>query len=236
MRWMRMRLMAPLAAFGGTTTGARGVTRNMPARSMLTGLFANALGWTRAMRAEHQMLQDRLVHGVLWESDPGRGRMIDYQTARLNKTDRAWTTRGAPAGRAGSPHTYAGAHQRWRHYHADLRMHVVVRLEPAAAAPTLDTLASALDQPARPLCIGRKTCLPACRLFAGWVEARDVRAALADTAPADGRGLAFWPETEGTGEAHRVSPVTDERNWASGLHGGERLVCEGPIVAAGREA
>ena len=234
MRWMHLRLHAPLAAFGGEAIDAHRVIRNVPAQSMLTGMLANALGWTRAMRTEHQTLQDRIVFGAVWDRDAGLSRMTDYQTAQLGKNDRVWTTRGTPAGRAGGAATYAGAHQRWREYHADLRMAVVLRLEPADAAPTLDALAQALDQPARPLFIGRKCCLPSFRIFGGWVEnAPNAHAALEAVAGSGGgRKLAFWPEAEepvGTGRR----PVTDERNWVTGLHGGGRFVREGLIGSRG---
>ena len=151
MRWMHLRFQAPLAAFGGEMIDAHGVIRNVPAQSMLTGLLANALGWTRTMRAEHQALQDRIVFGAVWERNVALSRMTDYQTAQLDKNDRAWTTRGVPAGRAGGAATYTGAHQRWRDYHADLRLAVVLRLDPADANPTIDALAAALDRPARTL-------------------------------------------------------------------------------------
>ena len=238
MRWMHLRFRAPLAAFGGEMIDAHGVIRNVPAQSMLTGLLANALGWTRAMRAEHQALQERIVFGVVGERDAAHNRTTDYQTARLGKNDRAWTTRGVPAGRAGGAATYAGAHQRWRDYHADLRLAVVLRLDPADAAPTLDTLAAALDRPARPLFIGRKSCLPSARIFGGWVtDAADARAALQAVAPTSGRRLlAFWPEGEGTAGAVRITTVTDERNWVSGLHGGGRRICEGSISSSRDEA
>ena len=181
MRWMHLRLRAPLGAFGGEMIDARGVTRNFPAQSMMTGLLANALGWTRTMRDEHQSLQERIVFGALWEQEVGLSRMTDYQTAQLGKNDRAWTTRGVPAGRAGGAATYAGSHQRWRDYHADLRVTVVLRLEPADESPTLEDLAAALDRPSRPLFIGRKSStrasmvVPAQRgtgLFGAAVEAR----------------------------------------------------------------
>ena len=238
MRWMHLRFHAPLAAFGGEMIDAHGVIRNVPAQSMLTGLLANALGWTRAMRAEHQALQERIVFGVVWERDVAHSRMTDYQTAQLGKADRAWTTRGIPAERAGGAATYAGAHQRWRDYHADLRLAVALRLDPADADPTLDTLAAALDRPARPLFIGRKSCLPSARIFAGWVpDAADVRAALRAVAPTKAsRLLAFWPEGEGTDGAVRITTVTDERNWVSGLHGGGRRMCEGSISSSRDEA
>ena len=234
MRWMRLRFWAPLGAFGGETIDAHGVIRDFPSQSMLTGLLANALGWTRAMRAEHQSLQERIVFGAVWEQEVGLSRMTDYQTAQLGKNDQAWTTRGIPAGRAGGHGTYAGAHQRWRDYHTDLRMAVVLRLEPADATPTLKDLATALDRPARPLFIGRKSCLPSRPIFDGWIEeAADIRAALQHAVTAGGPPqLAFWPESEGADGAHRTTDVTDERNWLSGLHGGARRVCEGQIAAS----
>ncbi len=237
MRWMHLRLCAPLAAFGGEAIDARGVTRNFPAQSMLTGLLANALGWTRSMREDHQSLQDRIVFAALWEQDVGLSRMTDYQTAHLGKNDRAWTTRGIPVGRGGAPATYAGAHQRWRDYHSDLRLAIVLRLAPPDASPTLADLAKALARPSRPLFIGRKSCLPSAPIFTGWVtHAVDARAALRAVAPNGGIGLlAFWPESEGTRGAHRTMDVTDERNWVSGLHGGGRRLCEGRLTATRSE-
>ena len=44
-RWLVLQLEAPLVAFGGVTIDHIGVIRDFPALSMLTGLFANALGW-----------------------------------------------------------------------------------------------------------------------------------------------------------------------------------------------
>lgn len=246
MRWLHMRFHAPLASFGGTMIDGRGGTEPAPGRSMLTGLFANALGWTRKMRAEHQALQDRIVSGAVRDDDGLLKRMTDYQTAQLVYRERAWTTRGVPAERGGGKDTYDGAHQRWRDYHADLRMSVVLRLEPATGEPTVDALAAALDRPARTLFIGRKCCLPSGRIFFGWLEAPDarsaLRAALRKSLPAGLRkevpkgaeGLpAFWPESEGNTGACRTTGRVDERNWFSGLHGGERRICEGPISAEG---
>ena len=237
MRWLHLRLRAPMAAFGGEIVDAHGVIRNVPAQSMLTGLLANALGWVRSMRAEHQVLQDRIVFGAAWERDIGLSRMMDYQTAQLGKNDRAWTARGVPAGRDGGAATYAGAHQRWREYHADLQLSVVLRLEPGEASPTLDELQAALERPARPLFIGRKCCLPSSPIFKDWVEAPSAREALEAVAPAGSAGLfASWPATEGTDGSDRITTVTDERNWISGLHGGGRKVCEGSLGASRGEA
>ena len=108
MRWMHLRLEAPLASFGGEAIDAGGVIRDFPAQSMLTGLFGNALGWTRTMRAEHQSLQDRIVFGAVHDHEPALRRMVDYQTAQLGKSDKAWSARGTPIGRAGGGQDLSG--------------------------------------------------------------------------------------------------------------------------------
>ncbi len=234
MRWMHLRFEAPLASFGGEAIDARGVIRDFPAQSMLTGLFGNALGWTRAMKAEHQVLQDRIVFAAAHDEDPDLRRVTDYQTAQLGKADRAWTTRGMPMGRAGGAQTYSGAHQRWRDYHSDLRLSLVVRLDPAESTPTLEQLADALKRPARPLFLGRKPCLPSAEIFRTWVAEADARSALSAVLPVGRECYAIWPHAETPEGAHATRLITDERNWAGGgLHGGARRVCMGRV--AGRE-
>ena len=211
MRWMHMRLRAPLMAFGGVVIDDRGPSRDFPGQSMLVGLFANALGWTRDMHEEHQALQDRLTFGAVHER-PGN-RLTDYQTARLYQHERSWSTRGRPIGRKKSS-SYKSRDrrgqwltaQRWRDYGMDLSVSVLVRLDPAPSNPTLDAVAAALERPARPLFIGRKSCLPSEGLFRGWVEAPDARAALRKVMPPGAVGLpAVWPESEGVGERRCVS-------------------------------
>ena len=232
MRWLHLRFRAPMAAFGGEAVDARGVIRRFPARSMLTGLLGNAMGWERSMYAELQRLQDRLIYGAADRSETETARMTDYQTAQLNKADRAWTTRGRPVGRAGGPATYAGAHQRWRDYHVDMRVEVVVRFENTSDSPTIEELACALERPARPLFIGRKACLPSAPILAGYVDAPDARSALVSLVPSNEVWRGAWPESEGVGGSDRVRSLTEERDWTAGLHVGMRRVCEGRLVGS----
>ena len=233
MRWLHLRLEAPLASFGGDAIDARGVNRDFPARSMLTGLFANALGWTREMKIEHQVLQDRIVFGAAHDGAPELGRLTDFQTVKLGKGDRAWTTSGRPSGRAGGPATYQAMHRRWRDFHSDLRMSVVVRLAPAERTPVLSDLGAGLLQPVRPLFIGRKPCLPTRRMFAGWVKGSTAREALGVVIPVGSTRYALWPYEEGSEGADVTKSITDERNWVSGLHGGTRRVCLGRVAGRG---
>ena len=246
MKHLIMNLESPMMSFGGETIDNLGVIRRFPAASMLTGIFANALGWRRIERDKHQDLQDRLVFAARIEREPAGGVSVqDFQTAQLDRNDRGWTTRGYPEGRAGGANTYNAPHLRYRDYFADMRVCVALRLrEPDvddAHAPTLDALAHALQYPKRPLFIGRKPCLPSVPLFGGFDdEGETCLAALLhtplafpDEAP---QGVAMqWPDGEGADSDEdkvrisRSQILTDERNWGSGLHGGGRLVHEGSV-------
>lgn len=233
-RWLHLRLTAPLIAFGGVMIDQVGPTRDFPSASALTGLFANALGWRRQDGAEHQALQDRLEFGALIAREGWL--LTDHQNARVYEEEPGWTTYGLPETRnKGSSYSNPAApsqignqhgrkwltHRRRRDYLADHDCRVVLRLAPGEG-PDLDTLAAALDRPARPLFMGRKPCLPSARLFAGWVEGADARGALAALALP---GRAQWPMT-GDEPGH---DLPDLRNWVSGLHGGSRRVCEGVL-------
>ena len=244
MQHLVMRLEAPLMSFGGETVDNYGVIRSFPAASMLAGLGANALGWRRTEPERHQRLQDRLVFAARIEREPAGGvRLTDFQTAKIGGSDEGWTTRGVPETRAGGANTYQSPHLRYRDYFADMRVTVALRLEPAAETPTLDELAAALQEPARPLFLGRKPCLPAAPLLAGFSDAPTALEALlafplsdnANSPDTPGDIRALWPDGEGAAdEIEGLSPsrsyqLTDQRNWRSGLHGGGRPVHEGRI-------
>lgn len=248
MRHLILNLESPLMAFGGETIDNLGVIRPFPAMSMLAGLFANALGWRRIERQRHQQLQDRMVFAARIDREPAGGvRMTDYQTVKMGDTVDlfvrsghwvvGWTTRGQPderAGALGAAGSGPFTHQRWRDYYADMRVTVALRLEPAEDEPTLDELADALQEPARPLFIGRKPCLPSTPLYGGFAEGDTALGTLLSVAPVDdGRSDSCrlqWPRDEGVDDiaATRTQIITDQRNWSSsGLHGGGRWVCEG---------
>ena len=220
-----------MLAFGGETVDARGVIAAFPGASLLTGLLANALGYRRGERERLQALQDRLVFAA--RLDRAGARITDFQTAALGAADQGWTTRGRPEGRAGGAATYKSPHIRRRDYDCDVSCAVALRLDPADVAPTLDDLAQALAAPARPLFLGRKPCLPAGPIVdpdpgRRIAEAADLAAALAGVAPAGDEAGAnlrlLLPENEAAQARDQVRPVTDARDWRSGVHGGHRMV------------
>lgn len=93
-RHLLLRLEAPLIAFGGETIDNYGVIRDFPALSMITGLFANALGWRREDCELHDRLQNRLIVGARLNTPIQR--LTDFQTAQLGKDDKGWTSWGFP--------------------------------------------------------------------------------------------------------------------------------------------
>ena len=228
-RHLMLILEGPLAAYGAEMVDARGPVRDWPGASLLTGLLGNALGFTRGQREALARLQTRLDFAV--RIDREGVRLRDFQTAQLGYSDQGWTTRGVPEGRAGGMATYESPHIRERDYFVDLLLSVAIALREADEPPTLDDLATALVEPARPLFLGRKPCLPSRPILGGYIDAADPLAAvLAAERPEGSFGddpRIVVRERPGLPEAWERLFVTDERNWISGVHAGERIFRQG---------
>ena len=227
-----LTLEAPLMSFGGVTVDKFGRTTAHAQLSQIAGLCANALGWDHGDFAQIGGLQARLRLGS--RADVPGSAITDYQTVDLGQAlngvewmQMGWTTQGRAEGREGGTASQ-GTHIRLRDYLADAVHTVVLALEPADEKPTFDELEAALREPARPLFIGRKPCLPSGPLLTGRVEADSVLAALR-LAPRHPRskpgGLAaWWPDGDGAHDPSRTVPIIDERDWANQVHVGRRLL------------
>jgi CRISPR system Cascade subunit CasD len=232
-QYLVLRLEAPFTAFGGETIDNCGVIRPFPAKSMITGLLANALGIERQQSELLQALQDGLIMGSRIDScgEPVR----DFQTAQLSKNDQGWTTLYRIEGRSGGSASYAAPHLRYRDYWTGLDVSIVIGLTPSAPV-NIQTLSNALAEPARPLFLGRKSCIPSGPILDGQIAAKTTLQAILRL---PGEGLRFasarlqWPafgdpEDDDVilpGDCHaRIEPICDERNWITGVHGGFRFV------------
>ena len=227
-RWLHIRLEGPIGAFGSTALDAYGFTGEMATLSMMTGMIASALGWDRSEYDRLSELQERLTIGTVWDEEAGP-RLTDYQTADLGRHDEAWTTRGSPLTRKSAPATFEGCHQRWRDYLTDLQLSVVVGLPDDGRRPSIEDIAKALGEPARPLYIGRKGCAPTAPLAREIVEATNVHNALTQVHDDRPEAPASWPAAQGEPLGDDEVLVADRRNWKTGFHSGRRSVRQGRI-------
>jgi CRISPR system Cascade subunit CasD len=242
-----LRLDAPLMSFGAPVVDSLGVIQPYPALSMMTGMLGNALGFDHAEAERLERLQDRLRYAVRQDR---RGREIqDFQTVDISKPhmraygstkSRAWTTRGELENRTNqNKKGDRGPLLRHRDYWAGAVYTVALTLDPASEKPTLDDVTDAVRRPARPLFIGRKTCLPAAPLFvgrtqaAGWVDllGDGDKAPLSDRFRGRGEGeqtFPVWRPSDAQDE--RATPVTDRRDWRNQIHVGERWIARDEVT------
>lgn len=240
-RHLLLRLEAPLMAFGDVMIDRIGPVRATPAVSTVAGLLANALGVCRWETDRLARLQERLVMGC--RLDRRGQRFTEFQTAQLGADDRGWTTRGRVEGRTGGPATYSSPHIRSRDHDADACVTVALRLLDTAESPTLDDLARALDEPARPVFLGRKPCLPAGPVAAGFVDAPTVYEALlrapldvhetghavARRLRVDAQLLVVLPNDDPRPNGFRTVRASERRDWPAGVHAGEVVTFHGDV-------
>jgi len=243
-----LRFDAPLMSFGGVIVDRHNVIERFPGLSLFAGLLANALGWTHGEGKRISALQDRMIIASRWDIEPQA--MIDYHTVNLGQPKMCkggWTTRGEPEHRAGGPSARLGTHIRLRHYWANGVLTAALALRDQASPvslpesqPDLATLEAALREPARPLFLGRKTCLPNARILMDTASGEDVLSILkavprmqCPARPAKGRQMsARWPSEVGANREEQLRPVYDQRNWVNQWHAGRRMVAEGLIQEA----
>jgi len=230
-----LRLDAPLMSFGGVKVNSHANTERFPSVSMITGLLANALGLSYHDTQAMQLLQDNLAIAARWDVKPQR--MKDYQTVDLGSAKMAqpgWTTRGIKEHRDGGHKVKFGTEQRYVHYWENGVATVAVALNEAAAGYPIEELEAALRQPARPLFLGRKTCLPAAPVFLCTTESDDIVSALKsidlDARSDNATCLSCWPEELGELTAQcSLSSITGGRNWKNRLPLASRRHYEGLI-------
>lgn len=234
MNVLLLRLDAPLMSFGGVMVDQHGPIDRFPGLSLLTGLCGNALGFRHADAGALESLQARIDFAARWDVEPEE--LLDYHTVDLGQpkmSEAGWTTRSEPEHRTGGPAAVQGIHQRYRHYWANGVMTVALSLA-GNAVPDLPALAVAFRFPARPLFLGRKTCLPSAPLLLDLVDASSPLHALRQLAPIRRPGLrtpvrmsACWHGASSEGVPQRSLSVYDRRDWYNQVHAGRRMRIEG---------
>jgi CRISPR system Cascade subunit CasD len=224
-------LQAPLIAYGDEAVDRKRPTDLMPGKSMLTGLLGNAIGYRRQDAAELESLQRRMRHAARTERIGPSRNIRDFHTAQLAADDRAWTTYGVPESRAGNSATYEAPEIREVYYLTESRSVVALALEETEQGPTLKEVADAVQNPARPLFIGRKCCLPERPIFEAIVDAKNDTEALYLVEAPKGvtEAQAQWDEPEQHSSIRKDQEiwVSDLKDWQNGVHVGRRMVNRG---------
>ena len=224
-------LQAPLIAYGGEAVDRKRPSDLIPGKSMLTGLLGNAIGYRRHDADQLASLQERLRYAARTERLNPTYLLRDFHTAQLGADDTAWTTYGAPEGRAGSPASYQGPETREVDYLTETRSVVALTLADSEQGPTLTEAAEAIRNPARPLFIGRKCCLPERPIFERMVNAESDTEALCRIAPDTGAtdGQIQWDGSEQHESVRKTHElwVSDLKDWRNGVHVGRRMVNRG---------
>ena len=137
----------------------------------------------------------------------------------------SWSTSGEVFKRQGSSEALQSRRQQWKPYLADA--HFLVALWEEGELPlTLAAAAAALDEPARFVFLGRKSCPPGCPLSRGIVAAGTPRDALVKAA--EGRTVAEFslPHEHGReiGAGGRAERVYGERDWRLDRHTGVQVM------------
>ncbi len=230
-----LRIDAPLVSFGAPIVDNFGFVQRFPAKSMLTGLVCNALGYGHGDYEKIENIQDNLSYSVRCYKVGEE--LQDFQTVFLGQPhlmDTSWTTRGYIEKRKGGIAASKGTHIRYRDYRADSYYTVAMTMVDKDMSPSLGNIVSALLEPARPLFFGRKCCLPSNPIFIAVDTAENLFKAVCmgkddifKTGSFSTREPfeVWWPEgDEPPMETSRELVVTDERDWKNQVHCGRRFM------------
>jgi CRISPR system Cascade subunit CasD len=234
MIFLTIRLRAPLMALQGPRIDGEPQSLPIPTRSLLTGLFGSAIGYTRGDHVKLQALQDNMQVALVVHRDGVE--ISDYQIADLGKSHMRgpmWSSGTSVAKREGSQ--IEGLRPQQRPYHADADMTAIVELGEDSPASAGEIIA-ALDQPAHPLFIGRSSCPPAFRLAGRLLDVPSLEAAVVDVAR-DNPGTIYLPAGAAT-PAWGDMPLSIPgcRDWATYRHAGADLYIMRPSLSASPQA
>jgi len=244
MKALILRFDAPMVSFGGVTVDQHGFTDSYPGQAMLTGLIANALGWHHGDFHRLENLQGRLDYAARWDVEPIRS--VDYHTVDLGSSKMrhpGWTTRGRDDHRTSHEDFKYATHLRYRHYWEDGLLTVALTIQ-GHDYPALEDILRGLRKPARPLFIGRKTCLPSRPLLdphSPMREGEDLVSILQEVPVWDRFGMphdsgdrlrACWSAEAHPDREGHIRLVYDLRDWANQLPAGSRWRCEGFLGGA----
>ncbi len=177
MKFLLLRLYAPLASWGDVAVGEFRPSHGYPGRSALLGLIGAALGIERSDEDGHRRLDEALAFAVAVYREGALLR--DYHTAQVPG---AATLKKRPhctrADELAMPRHELNTILSRRDYRQDAVCIAGVSLRAGHAAPDLEAVRTALQRPRFTPYLGRKACPPALPFSPQVVEADTFRSAI----------------------------------------------------------
>lgn len=232
--YLHLHFEAPLQSWGGVAVDPRRPSDSFPRASALAGLLANALGWRHRDARRTTDLQDALDYAVREDRPPAR--IWDFQTADLSQLS-GWTRWGPESPGGGSSDA---THILRKEYLADALFTVSLGLV-GTAPVSVEEVERRLLQPARPLFLGRKSCIPSAPVCRGRVEAESAVSALEliplpEGAQPTEAGSRIWADASSfDGSAANIREVWDRRNYGTGRFDRARRIGEGRMEMSREE-
>ncbi len=150
------QLYGPLASWGDIAVGEIRPTQARPAQSAIAGLLAAAFGIKRGEEDRH--IQISRQHGMAFCVQWAGEEMRDYHTIQAPKAKKG---EGCSSRREELLSSELGTILSYRDYRADaLYLTAVWAKKEAQASFSLEEIKQALQRPAFPLYLGRKSCPP----------------------------------------------------------------------------
>lgn len=218
-----MNLAAPIASFSAPRIDGLGGFLPIPTPSMIVGLIGAALGLRYSDHGSLQAMQDTLRMAVVVKR-PGT-LVVDYQTVDMGKPHMIgpmWWHDGQRLGvmnRAGGDPTRTVITE--RPLTCDYRATVVVELVDGAPFNAEEIL-QALREPAFPLSLGRRSCLPSEPVAGKKIEANTLEGAIETLVERqEATGTVYIPvEASVPRLGDLLASTPAGRNWRSRAHGG----------------
>lgn len=161
--FLALRLEGPLQSWGFDSQYNRRNTGLMPTKSAVAGICCAAFGYDRGSDREKEFLSQFTKVRMTAIAIPRQGRKKELSVRRLQDYHTVQNTRTADG-------KIKDCHITHRQYLTDASFGVLLE----GAAPFLQQIAHALENPRWGIWLGRKTCIPTAPVFAGINDNRDV--------------------------------------------------------------
>lgn len=220
-KYLLLRLSGTSLYFGTTRIDHHHYSEELPLKSMIVGLIANALGYDRSEYSKLETLQDSLTYAV--RIDKQGFPTPDYQSVDID------------VAKSENFSAKTEKHLKYNVFLSDGIYLVAISLDHPAL--TLDDVLYAINNPARPLFIGHKNCIPDSRIGLGIHESESFYDLFSKYPPLKHWGFSETKENffvwlpvtseldfQNLSSLDQIKEFTDEFDHHNRIYGGQRFM------------